>query len=700
MKMKRVLAGMLSACLMILAPQIAIAADMPRGDGTAASPYMIQSAAQLLDLATRKYDRDLSKNYILTDSISLSGMSWTPIGDERVPFRGVFNGNGHSITGLSFSGGSRMMGLFGYNSGTIEKLQVSGSVSGTDTTGILAGFNTGQIIQCWATGAVSGSGYSVGALVGQSSGYISECAAGDADVTSVDANAGGLIGMMTAGKVENCYSTANVSISGTNPIAGGLIGVLSGGSVWYCYAAGRVSPASPNVNGLIGRVDASATGGADYFDANATGCVDPVGIALTTPQAKSAASYAGWDFNGIWDVYPTVNYGYPNLRNNPALIETVVISKAAAPAASPPGGNVAYGTKVALTTSTPGANIYYTTDGSTPTVNSSVYSQPITITDNMTIQAFAAASGYQNSDIIRFIYNIGANVKTAAPRSNLTSAVVPYGTSLVLSSGTAGAVIYYTTDGSSPSIVSKKYTGPITLISDITIKAYAAAPGQIDSDTVVFVFRIQGVSQTGDPVASINSSAVSYGTAVTLSSITSGARIYYTTDGSAPNAHSTLYTAPIIITKAVTIKAIAISPNIPDSNIVTYNYTLMQNNPPQYAMTVSLQIGNKQYTKNGTVAYFDVAPYIEPSSNRTMVPIRFIAEALGASVSWDNATTTDTISLFDKTLKIVLNQQLPNNMGASMLINDRLFVPIRYVSEQLGAKVDWDDTSKTVYITK
>jgi len=684
----------------VLIPQAVMAADEPQGYGTADSPYLIQTRAELLDLATRRYDKDLSKYYILTDNIDLSGTSWTPIGDETVPFNGVFDGNGRSITGLSFSARSKLMGLFGYNSGIIKKLQVSGTVSGNDSTGILAGFNTGQISQCWVSGSVSGSGYSVGALVGQSSGVISECASGNADVQSVNANAGGLVGLMTAGRVENCYSTANVSIRGNNPIAGGLIGVLSGGAVRYCYAAGQVSPASPNVNGIIGRADAIAVTASNYYDADATGAADPAGTALSTVQAKSAASYAGWNFNSIWDIYRSVNNGYPYLRNNPVLLETPVMDKAAAPSANPTPGNVAYGTKVTLSSATAGANIYYTTNGRTPTADSTRYTQPITITDNVTIQAVAIASGWLNSDVVQLKYNIGSNVKAGVPKPNVEPGLVSYGTTLTLSSDISGAVIYYTTDGNTPTVTSKKYTEPITLISDITIKAFTAAPGYIDSDIYTMAFRIRGLSKTLEPVANIDSSAVTYGTTVTLSSLTAGAKIYYTLDGSNPNAYSAVYTGPITITQAVTIKAYAVSKSLPDSDIVTYKYTLRQSDLTPYSMTISLQIGNKQYTKNGEPAYFDVAPYIEPSSNRTMVPIRFIAEAIGASVSWDNATSTDTISLYDKTLIIVLNRQLPNNMGASMLINDRLFVPIRYVSEQLGAKVDWDANTKTVYITK
>jgi len=120
----------------------------------------------------------------------------------------------------------------------------------------------------------------------------------------------------------------------------------------------------------------------------------------------------------------------------------------------------------------------------------------------------------------------------------------------------------------------------------------------------------------------------------------------------------------------------------------------------QAEMQVILTIDNKTYFKNGVPAQFDVAPYIDPSTSRTMVPIRFIAEAFGASVSWVDSEQTDYITLYSDTpLKIPAGQPLPNDMGIAVLIKDRLFVPIRYVSEQLGAKVNWDAAARTVTIT-
>ncbi|MDR1558703.1 MAG: chitobiase/beta-hexosaminidase C-terminal domain-containing protein [Clostridiales bacterium] len=701
MRIKRFTAVLLSACLAIMSPLIGAAAERPQGNGTDVSPYVIQTRAELIDLAFRKYDSDLSKTYILAADINLSGTAWTPIGDEAIPFKGVFDGNGHSITGLSVSAGSSVTGLFGYNSGVIKGLMVSGTVRGNENTGILAGFNSGEIYQCWASGSVSGTGYSVGSLVGQSSGIITECGVGNASVESTNAYVGGLIGLNSAGKVEYCYSLANVSISGSGSIAGGLIGVLSGGSVRYSYAAGRMTPVSVNVSGLIGRIDSAASTDSVYYDSDAAGRGDAVGIALSTSQAKTVAAYPGWDFNNIWDIYRSVNNGYPYLRNNPFLFETPVgDSKASVPVANPAAGSVAYGTKVTLSSSTDGAVIYYTTNGRTPTVSSTRYTQPITVTENVNIRAITVAHGYENSDMIEYVYKIVSNPKAGAPVSNVASGTVSYGTIVTLSSDIRGAVIYYTTDGRNPTTSSRRYTEPITVTADVTVKAITVAPDYSDSDVAEFVYKVRLSAKTGAPYSNTASGIVSWGSVITLSSTTAGAQIFYTTNGNKPTTSSTLYTGPITITQNTTIKAFAVSKNLADSDMSTLVYTLSQGDLTPYSMTITLQIGNKAYTRNGEIMYFDVAPYIEPSSNRTMVPIRFIAEALGATVSWDNATSTDYISLYDKTLSIVLNKQLPGGMGSAMLINDRLFVPIRYVSEQLGATVDWDQNTRTVFITK
>ena len=78
------------------------------------------------------------------------------------------------------------------------------------------------------------------------------------------------------------------------------------------------------------------------------------------------------------------------------------------------------------------------------------------------------------------------------------------------------------------------------------------------------------------PTASPNSGAVESGTSVALSCATAGASIYYTLDGSAPTAESTLYSGAISITEATTIKAIGIKTNCTNSSVATFSYTIAE----------------------------------------------------------------------------------------------------------------------------
>ena len=102
----------------------------------------------------------------------------------------------------------------------------------------------------------------------------------------------------------------------------------------------------------------------------------------------------------------------------------------------------------------------------------------------------------------------------------------------------------------------------------------------------------------------------------------------------------------------------------------------------------------------------DVAPYID-GANRTMMPIRYVAEALGLTenqIVWDQATQTATI-FGEKvvTIKMGSNQLVAGGTPVTMdtvAINkdSRIFVPARFVANALGASVEWDAATKTVSI--
>jgi len=107
---------------------------------------------------------------------------------------------------------------------------------------------------------------------------------------------------------------------------------------------------------------------------------------------------------------------------------------------------------------------------------------------------------------------------------------------------------------------------------------------------------------------------------------------------------------------------------------------------------------------NGAIIEFDAKPYID--NGRTMVPIRFISEALGAKVDWNGTYKLVTITLDDvrieqkigKPVAIVNDQEVNFDVPATIK-NDRTMVPVRFVSEALGANVVWEELTRTVVIT-
>ncbi|HHW03253.1 MAG TPA: AMIN domain-containing protein [Thermoanaerobacterales bacterium] len=101
----------------------------------------------------------------------------------------------------------------------------------------------------------------------------------------------------------------------------------------------------------------------------------------------------------------------------------------------------------------------------------------------------------------------------------------------------------------------------------------------------------------------------------------------------------------------------------------------------------------------------DVAPVIV--NGRTMVPLRVISENLGASVYWDNAqrmvkvtTSTKTILLVINNKKAVINDQEVTLDAPAIIIEGRTMVPLRFIGESLGAGVFWDSAQRRVVITR
>jgi len=122
---------------------------------------------------------------------------------------------------------------------------------------------------------------------------------------------------------------------------------------------------------------------------------------------------------------------------------------------------------------------------------------------------------------------------------------------------------------------------------------------------------------------------------------------------------------------------------------------------------VSLQIDNPIMEVNGVDIEIDAGRGTAPQivNGRTLVPIRAIIEAFGGDVGWEESTQTVLLSMDDDTIKLIINSNVAylNNTPKTLdvaptVINDRTMLPIRFVAEGFNLGVAWEDDTKTVSI--
>lgn len=261
------------------------------------------------------------------------------------------------------------------------------------------------------------------------------------------------------------------------------------------------------------------------------------------------------------------------------------VLQAAPPAFSPAGGTYAAAQSVTLSDATPSAAVYYTTDGSTPTTLSNLYSgTSIPVTSTTTINAIAIAPGFNNSTVSSAAYTIltPASAATFSPVGGTYNAVQ----SVTLSDSTQGSAIHYTTDGSTPTASSKTYNGPISITTTTTINAIAIATGFTNSPIASATYTLQAAT----PTFSLASGTYTGAQSVTISDATSGAAIHYTTDGTTPTASSSTYQNAITVTGNMTIKAIATVSGFFNSNVASASYVVHM--PPATVTSISPTTGS------------------------------------------------------------------------------------------------------------
>src|ERR1019366_3739322 len=245
------------------------------------------------------------------------------------------------------------------------------------------------------------------------------------------------------------------------------------------------------------------------------------------------------------------------------------------PIFSPVAGTYTSVQTVTITSTTSGASIRYTTDGSTPSATAgTLYSSPVSISATTTLKAIAYKTAFTNSTVKSGLYTI--NLPTAAaPVFSPVAGTYTSVQTVTISSTTSGASIRYTTDGSTPSATAGTvYVSPISIGTTTTLKAIAYKTNFKNSTVTSGLYTINlptAVAPVFSPTAGTYTSAQS----VTISSTTSGASIRYTTDGSTPSATAgTVYSGPVSINATTTLKAIAYKTNFKNSAVTNGTYTI------------------------------------------------------------------------------------------------------------------------------
>lgn len=203
-------------------------------------------------------------------------------------------------------------------------------------------------------------------------------------------------------------------------------------------------------------------------------------------ERKSLASFQSYYLNGGYVIYRLPGRNDVTYTPNPAVPldgETVSGQKDKAPRSKTKG--FVGGKTVELYSVDSGAAIYYTTDGSTPTTSSNVYSGALTFYDTTKLRAIAYTGKYSaGSEVLNYTVKVPQlDPPSIKVTDGLSSGQYVSSGSKVSISSVSGATIYYTTDGSEPTTSSKTYSAPITVNEGMTIKAMAQASGYKQSNT-------------------------------------------------------------------------------------------------------------------------------------------------------------------------------------------------------------------------
>ncbi len=278
---------------------------------------------------------------------------------------------------------------------------------------------------------------------------------------------------------------------------------------------------------------------------------------------------------------------------------------------------------------------------------------------------------------------------------------------VTISDATSGAVLYCTTDGTTPTPSSPQCSQPTTVYQTEFLQAMAVAPGKTASATVSAGYVI---TLKTAPAPTFNPTGGTYSSAqqVTISDSLAGANLYYTLDGSAPTAQSTLYTGPVTISQSSTLSAIAIVTGYTSSSIATAAYTIQAASAVPTISSLSptsatvggaaftLTVNGTNFDSGSTVKWGSTAlttTYVSATKLTAAVPASLIATAGSVVVSVTTSAGASAYAAF--TVNVALPAITSLSPSSATAGGASFTLTVTGTNFDSGAKINWNGSALT-----